>query len=189
MTASLVLDGNQTRLLFTADNSGASTAMSISVDDTDGNDTDASGLSQLAYNRDAGSFTGNLTESRSSADASFALNGLALTSSSNSIAGLIDGLDFTLKKVTTSAEPIIISNDSAAIEAKVQTFVDAYNSYQATLSSLMDYENIDGVLAGDSTARRIQSALFCHHRCRILVRQCIHSAFRYWYRVGSIWEA
>ena len=104
VTASLVVDGSQTRLLFTADDSGAGNAISISTDDDDSNDTNAAGLSQLAYNVDSGSFTGNLSEARSSQDASFTLNGLALTNSSNNIAGLVDGLDFTLKKVTSSAE-------------------------------------------------------------------------------------
>ena len=159
ITASLVVDGTQTRLLFTADSSGAATAISISTDDDDSDDTNASGLSQLAYNIDSGSFAGNLSEARSSKDASFTLNGLGLTNSSNSIAGLIDGLDFTLKKVTTSTETILIEQDTAGIEAKVQEFVDAYNSYQTTISSLMDYQDAAGALAGDSTARRIQTTL------------------------------
>ena len=38
MTASLVVDGSQTRLLFTADDSGAA-AISISADDDDSNDS------------------------------------------------------------------------------------------------------------------------------------------------------
>lgn len=157
VTASLVVDGNQTRLLLTADTSGASTALSISVDDDDGNDSDTSNLSSLAYNTTAG-FT-NMSEARASQDASFSLNGLALTNSSNSIAGLIDGLDFTLKKVTTSSESILIESDSVAVEAKVQAFVDSYNSYSETLSALMDYEDAQGALAGDSTARRVQSVI------------------------------
>lgn len=159
VTASLVVDGSQTRLLFTANDSGAATALSISANDDDGNDTNTSGLSQLAYNMDSGSFTGNLSEARSSQDASFSLNGLALSNSSNNIAGLIDGLDFNLKKVTSGTETILIQKDTAAIEAKVKGFVDAYNAYQTNLSSLMDYTDSAGALAGDSTARRIQSAV------------------------------
>lgn len=161
VTAALVVDGTQTRLLLTADESGASQAVSVVVDDDDAADTNASGLSQLAYNYDSvtSTFTGNLSETRASADAAFELNGLSLTNSSNNIIGLVDGLDFTLKKVTTSAESILIQRDSAAIESSVQSFVDAYNSYQTTLSSLMDYTDAAGALSGDSTARRIQSVM------------------------------
>ncbi len=157
ITASLVVDGNQTRLLFTADNTGAATAMSISVDDDDGDDADGSNLSSLAYNVTAG--FSNVSEARASQDASFKLNGLDLTNSSNVISGLVDGLDVTLKKVTTSAETIVVQKDTAGIEAKVEGFVNSYNSYQTTLTSLMDYTDAAGALAGDSTARRIQSSI------------------------------
>jgi flagellar hook-associated protein 2 len=153
------VDGNQTRLLVTANDSGAGTAIAISTDDDDADDTNSSGLSQLAYNIDNGTFVGNLSEARASQDANFVLNGLALTNASNSIAGLVDGLDFTLKKVTPSAETILIQRDSVGIESKVQAFVDAYNAYQTTISSLMDYTDAAGALSGDSTARRIQSAI------------------------------
>ena len=71
VTASLVLNGTQTRLLLTADDSGAETAIAVITDDDDSSDGDSAGLSQLAYNVDAGVFTGNLSESRSSSDASF----------------------------------------------------------------------------------------------------------------------
>ena len=159
ITASLVVDGSQTRLLFTADESGASTAISITTDDADENDGDSSGLSQLAYNIDSGSFVGNLSEVRSSKDAVFSLNGLSLTNSSNTIAGLVDGLDFTLNSVTSSEAAVVITKDTAAIEAKVQSFVTAYNDYKKTFDSLTDYELDTGVLSGDSTARRLQSVI------------------------------
>ena len=150
ITASLVTDGTLTRLLFTSDNSGADTAISITT-----SDTDLAGLSH-GY---SSSFVSNMTEARTPKDANFKLNGLALTSPSNTITGLIGGLDVTLKTTTTSAESILVANDSAGIEAKVESFIDAYNDYQTTLSSLMDYTDAAGALSGDSTARRIQSAI------------------------------
>ena len=164
VTASIVLDGSDVRLLFTADDSGTDTAIAIStVDSGDSSgaspNTDSDGLSQLAYNYDDSlGFTGNLSEARASADASFVLNGLTLSSSSNTISNLIEGLDFTFKETMTSAKSVTVSRDTDAIEAKVQSFVDSYNAYQTKLDSLTDYTQ-SGALAGDSTARRIQSAV------------------------------
>ena len=165
VTASIILDGDGVRLLFTADDSGADNVISISTDDTGDSsgtspNTDSDGLSQLAYHYDSlsGSFVGNMTEARSSSDAAFTVNGLSLTSSSNTIANLVDGLDFTLKETTTSEQTVTVERDSVAIEAKVQSFVDSYNAYQSKLDSLTDY-TVSGALAGDSTARRIQSAV------------------------------
>ncbi|MDC0507456.1 flagellar filament capping protein FliD [Luminiphilus sp.] len=159
ITASLVVDGDLTRLLFTCDETGKDKAMSIVSDDDDGDDSNNSGLSQLSYNISSGSFFGNLSEPRASQDANFSLNGLNLTNASNKISGLVEGLDFTLRSVTTGVDAVVVQRDSAAIEAKVQKFTDAYNAYQSTLSSLMDYTDTAGVLSGDSTARRIQSAI------------------------------
>ena len=151
ITASLVVDGSQTRLLFTADDTGAATAISITSSDAE--------LAQLTHGYSSGALSSSLTEARTPADASFKLNGLSLTNASNNITGLVDGLDFTLKKTTTSAESILIAKDTAGIEAKVKGFVDSYNTYQTTLSSLMDYQDAAGALSGDSTARRVQSAI------------------------------
>ena len=72
---------------------------------------------------------------------------------------MVDGLDFELNSVTSSVAAVSVQSDTAAIEASVKSFVDAYNDYQSTLTSLMDYNDSAGALAGDSTARRIQSAL------------------------------
>lgn len=152
VTASLVSDGGLTRLLFTADDTGASTAISITSSD--------SGLASLTHGyTDGGGFSSSLTEARSSVDARYKLNGLSLTSSTNKITGLIEGLDVTLTEVTSGAKSIVIAPDAAAIESRVQAFIDAYNNFQTTLSSLTDYRETTGVLAGDSTARRIQSAI------------------------------
>lgn len=163
VTASLVVDGSQTRLLFTADTSGAETAIMVSTDDDDLSDTDSSGLSRLSYFLDTSgetpTFVGGMAEARASQDAAFSLNGLSLTSPSNTIVGLMDGINVTLKKVTTSAESILIQKDSSAIETSVQSFLDAYNDYQTTLSSLTDYTSDDGALSGDATARRIQTSV------------------------------
>jgi flagellar hook-associated protein 2 len=151
ITASLVVDGSETRLLFTADDTGAATAISITSSD--------SSLAQITHGYSGGAFSSNLTEARTPADASFKLNGLSLTNASNNITGLVDGLDFSLKKTTTGAESILIAKDTVGIEAKVKAFVDSYNNYQTTLSSLMDYQDEAGALSGDSTARRVQSAI------------------------------
>jgi len=151
ITASLVVDGSETRLLFTADDTGAATAISMTSSD--------SSLAQITHGYSGGAFSSNLTEARTPADASFKLNGLSLTNASNNITGLVDGLDFSLKKTTTGAESILIAKDTVGIEAKVKAFVDSYNNYQTTLSSLMDYQDEAGALSGDSTARRVQSAI------------------------------
>ena len=113
MTAAILMDGSNVRLVVTSDDTGASNAISISVSDGDAHNSDASGLSQLAYHYDGASLShvGNLTESQIARDAAFSFNGISLTSESNSISGLIDGLDFTLNTETTTSAIVKVEQD------------------------------------------------------------------------------
>lgn len=163
VTAAILSDGSNVRLVVTSNDTGASNAVSISVSDGDVANTDASGLSQLAYHYDSATaaHVGNLTESQTAEDASFSLNGIALTNASNSISGLIDGLDFTLNNVTTSAVNVVVEQDQDAIIDDIEAFVDAYNAYQSSLASSMSYDENSGsgIFQGDSMVRQLSTAL------------------------------
>ena len=56
VTAAILMDGSNVRLVVTSDDTGASNAISISVSDGDAHNSDASGLSQLAYHYDGALF-------------------------------------------------------------------------------------------------------------------------------------
>lgn len=134
INASLVKDGSQYRLLITTDDTGVASSVSISVDedgdgtaDNSATDTDASGLSQLAFNATAA----NLTQSAAAEDAAFTLNGLSLSSSSNTLTDVLDGVTVTLKEETTSPITLTVASNPGAITNAVQAFVAAYNTYAA----------------------------------------------------------
>ena len=161
VNASLVKDGSVYRLLITGDDTGVASSISVSVDeDGDGTadnsaaDTDATGLSQLAFNTTAA----NLTQSAAAEDAAFTLNGLALTSASNVLTDVLDGVTITLKEETTSPATLTVASNPAAITSAVQAFVAAYNNYAATATSLTRYDattQTAGALQGDATARSV----------------------------------
>ena len=163
VTAAILMDGSSVRLVVTSDNTGAANAISISVSDGDGDNSDGSGLSQLAYHYDSSSLShvGNLAESQAAQDAAFTLNGISLTSASNSITGLIDGLDFTLNRETTASVIVKVEQDRASITSDIEAFVDAYNSFQASLAKSMSYDETmgGGVFQGDSMARQLASSM------------------------------
>ena len=72
VTASLnTVDGTQTRYYLQPMIRVLTTALSISTDDDDGNDANTSGLSRLAPQHGFRLFLSNLSEARSSQDASF----------------------------------------------------------------------------------------------------------------------
>jgi flagellar hook-associated protein 2 len=79
-------------------------------------------------------------------DASYSIDGFDLTSSSNNITTVIDGLNITLKGEGSAI--LNVTRDSGAIEESAKKFVDAYNNVFSTMAALRE-----GDLAGDSTLR------------------------------------
>ena len=158
VTASIVKDGTDYRLLISADTEGVANSISMSVSgDGDGDDTGASGLSALAFDDSVS----QMTLTARAVDAAFSINGLALTSSTNSVTDVLDGLSLTLKDVT-SAVTVTVGYDDASIADTVNSFVSAYNSAITTLADLTSYDaasGIAGVLQGDSLARSAMTAI------------------------------
>ncbi|MBV8646299.1 flagellar filament capping protein FliD [Paludibacterium sp.] len=99
--------------------------------------------------------SGNITDSRLTArakDASLTVNGLTLTSSSNTVTSAINGVTLSLTQAGSTA--LSVASDSAAIQAKVQTFVDAYNKVASDAQTLYN-----GNLKGDYTLVHLQTTL------------------------------
>ncbi len=157
VSASIVKDGGGFRLLLSSPDTGAANSIEISVDDQgDGNGTDAAGLSRLAFNTGAA----NLTQTQAGADAQFTLNGLALSSASNTVTEVIEGVTLTLGAVTASTVTVSVTENRDAVRSAVEKLVTAYNSFISTASTLTRYEpatGLAGPLQGDSGARAIIS--------------------------------
>lgn len=162
VSAAIVKAGKGFRLLLSARQTGAANAVEITVSDKDGNDTDARGLSRLAFNTRAG----NLSQTAEGRDARFSVDGLALTSARNTVENVVDGVDLTLRKTTESPVAISVGNNAAAVRSAVEGFVKAFNSFARSADRLTAYDAKSkkaGALQGDFAARsiinRVRSAL------------------------------
>jgi flagellar hook-associated protein 2 len=113
----------------------------MAATDSDGNSNDAAGLSALAFDptktADAGS---NMTMVQRALDANYTIDGLALTSRTNTVTGALDGVDLSFNRVTTAAVQINVKTDSEALKASTQKFVDAYNALNKILSDGTRYD-------------------------------------------------
>ena len=159
VTASILKDGSSYRLMINANETGAANTISISVtNDGDNSDSNNAGLSQLAFNTNEA----HLSQSRSAADAVFTLNGLSLTSSTNQINEIVDGVNVTLNTTTSSAVSLSISRDSSKITGFVEGFVTAYNTYVGSTKSLVKYDATSGEagsLQGEAMSRSMISQI------------------------------
>ena len=157
LNASVVNDGSGYRLVIQSDSTGAENAIAISVADTgDSNSTDNAGLSQLAFNESAA----HLLQTGAGTDAAIKINGLDVTSTSNTVSDAVEGVSFTLKQVTASPVTISVSKDTAKATAGINGLITAFNQFNSELNSLTAYDataSRSSVLTGDATLRNLAS--------------------------------
>jgi flagellar hook-associated protein 2 len=152
------------QLFITATDTGITNSVRITTLDDDGNNIDDAGLSKLVFDpTNAGGNVTNLIETKSAANAALKINGIDVSSTSNSVSGAIDGI--TLKLITTnvgSPTNVTISQDSTTIKEKIGAFVKAYNETRKVVKDLTAFDPISNTAAtlnGDSAARSAQERL------------------------------
>ncbi|MCA9307785.1 MAG: flagellar filament capping protein FliD, partial [Phycisphaerales bacterium] len=150
VAATIVNDGGGVspyRLSLAADDSGS--AGRIIIDSGNFN----LGLTSLSRGDDAIVFFGS----------SDPANAITLTSSTNTLDDVIQGVTIDLKGTSDEAVELNVSRDNAAIEEAIEKFVTAFN---AVLTKIEQYDKYDaekevrGVLLGDSTVNNIKRALY-----------------------------
>jgi flagellar hook-associated protein 2 len=137
--ASLVADGGQMRLVLNSE-SGAANAFTVDA---------TGGLAGFAF-----------TTPQTALDASYSVNGLPLTSTSNTVTDVVGGVTMTL--ATTGTSTVSVASDTKGIGDAVKAFVDAYNGLNSKIKSLTAYDattKTGAVLNGESALRRAQSQL------------------------------
>lgn len=159
VTASIVTDATGSRLTLTSRNSGETNAFRVTVSDADGDSGDASGLSQLAY--DPSSSVSQMSQTLPAQNARAILNGLPISSETNSLSSAIDGLNIILLKVTPPVT-LSVTQDADAIKKAVSDFTTAYNAINQLLRNQTKYDSSTKTAAplqGDSTAIGLNNQL------------------------------
>ena len=162
--ASTINDGTGYRLILSSEKSGLENSLRISVSDNDTNNTDASGLSLLAYDPiEVTDTEGNVTSSMNmeevagAKNALFSIDGISISSADNEVSNSIPGITLNLKKVTDDGfESFKVEKETARIKQSIESFVASYNELMSTVLVLtgVDAETGQaGPLAGDASIR------------------------------------
>jgi len=162
ITANIVTDGNGSRLVIGSTTTGA------------GSDISVSGIPELTINGTTqmdGTATGAGYIDSPAADASFSVDGLKMTSKSNTVSQAVGGLSMTLlapTPVTNPPTPVVVTvgTNTDGIKASLQTFVDAYNKVISTLTSYTTpsldangQPTVSNAMTGDSLPRNLITAM------------------------------
>jgi flagellar hook-associated protein 2 len=151
VNASVVTDASGSRLVLNSAATGASSAFTVSG---------SAGLTQFGFDPSAPAANAAMGQTQAAANASYSVNGLALTSQSNTITSAISGVTLNL----TQAPPpggvlqsqITVGTDSSAITSHVNDFIANYNKVVTTVNGLTNYNaqtNTASTLTGDAAAR------------------------------------
>lgn len=138
--ASVITDANGARLSLVSETSGAAGDLSISNDTT--------GLGFI--------------KGVSGVNASLTVDGVPVSSASNTVANVIPGVTLNLLSKSASQVTINVQPDTAKAAQAVNSFVSSYNKIIGDINTQFQYDSntkTAGVLAGDSTLRILQQQL------------------------------
>ena len=142
VTASVVTDAGGARLALYSQSTGTPGALAIT------NNTSTS----LVFNSPVGG-----------TNASFTLDGILLSSPTNTVTGAISGVTLNLASgAPLTTVQLTVGPDTAAATAAINNFVNAYNSVIGIINAQFTVDpttNTEGPLGGDSTLRSLQSSL------------------------------
>lgn len=168
ISASVVNDDTGSRLVLSSTKTGDGNDISVSVSGDDGSGKQS--LTKLAYTPSSSDSSDpaaahSLSKAKS---AQMTIDGLKVTSASNTVSNAVDGLSFTLKATTPTDSPMTVGvgQDESGVKGNIQKFVDAYNKLmgviktQTSVTKVGDNSSpIAAALVGDATARGLTTTI------------------------------
>lgn len=144
--ATVVYDGSSYHLALTSNGTGTAGAFTVSGSD---------GLAGFSYHSGAS----GLSEIQAPKNASFSLNGLAVTSGSNSVKGVIPGVTLTL--AASGSATVTVSQTVDALDKAANSLVSALNGVLNTINQYSSYNPTSGAgpLLGDVGLQLVRSDL------------------------------
>lgn len=147
------------RLVFESENTGISNEIKLS-----GNEEFLVGQLKLGTGVDSEGNLMDMNTIQAAQNAEYSVNGIWLTSESNTIRDAVQGVTFSLRD--TGITQVTVKQDVDLAVSKIRAFVDQYNSMMSFIAEKTKVTMTDageigsvGTLQGDGTANRLREAL------------------------------
>ena len=150
VSAVVVSNGSTQQLVLRGSATGTNNGFTVSA---------SAGLEQFQYKTLSTPYL--MEPATMSTDASFSIEGIPITSHSNTVADAVPGVTLNLLTANSSST-VTVATDKDAIKAKIQAFQDAYNKINTDLKTYTAYNSTTktgGPLLGDSTTAGLQNML------------------------------
>lgn len=153
LTASVINDGTNKHLVITAEDTGVANTISI----TGSAGWEGFNIRPTSTPADTNSWVSQ----QSAASASVDINGLTITSTTNTLTDAISGVTINLLKASSSGTSLKVTQDTTtSITSALNSFVTAYNTAVSSMKTQGAYNastKVAGALQGDATLRSAQS--------------------------------
>ena len=159
VNATIVTDASGARLALRSSDTGAENAFRVTTSETNDDGDATAGLSAFAFDATQAS---QMTRNQTAVNAQATINGIAVSSASNTLTGVSDGLTITLQKQTTSDVSLTVANDSTGQQNAINAFVTAFNQLTSYIHNQTKYDpdsKTGGPMQGDQTVLGLQSQL------------------------------
>lgn len=160
VSATIITDAAGARLSIRSKETGEENAFRITASETTDDGVASTGLSALAYDPSNG--VSNMARNEVATNALAKINGIDITSASNTLNEVVDGLTLTLSSVTTTPVQVNVTADTAAVKTAINDFVTAFNALASFIQTQTKYDEttkVGGPLQGDSTVLGFQTQL------------------------------
>ena len=161
VSATVLKDASGERLMMRSTATGEAAGFRIQATD-DGGAAGAPGLGLLAFDDPAGGKGMAAGKVQYGEDAKATINGIDITSPTNTLVDNVPGLSLTLSQVTTAPVKVDVTSDTSAMRTAIKTFVTAYNATNDMFAAATKYDpttKTAALLQGDGTTRGLQNAL------------------------------
>jgi flagellar hook-associated protein 2 len=148
VTATVVQDANGARLALVSKTSGAPGNLNVT-----GN---------LSYQDSSGNTqTANFNQGVKGTNASLTVDGIPVSSTSNTVSNAISGVTLALNGTSTTPTTLSVTADTSQIASAINTFVNAYNTVTTEINNQFKVtsSNAGGPLESDDSLRQVQSML------------------------------
>lgn len=161
VTASIINDGSNYRLILTSKETGEQSAVQLTATDLNEDPIPAgTGLDRFTYS----ATTTNMTQTVVAQDAEIVMNGISISSAKNEVNSVIEGVTLNLKGAEVGKKVTLkIDSDTSKVENQIKAFLENYNKTISKMNELTVFNGVgaagNGVLNGDATIRNIQSMM------------------------------
>ncbi len=161
VTASVINDASGARLAFRSTATGAENGFRISAAEVTEDGVADSGLSAFAFDA-SNTALSQMTRSETAVNANATVNGIAITSASNVLENVADGLTLTLAKPTTNAIQVAVKADTDSVKTAITAFTTAFNALASYIGQQTKYDpatKVGGTLQGDRATSTVLTGL------------------------------